>query len=85
MSANFYIVCEETKYVLWIGQGWAEHGMDCFYSGEEKTMDDFHNFLREHENKNIMLRHEFYVHEEDKKYIDYSTKRLIMEPDDAVS
>jgi len=73
MSANFYMVCEETKLAIWIGQGWAETGMECFYSGEVDTMDAFHNFLREHVNKNVMLRHEFHVH--CKGYIDYFTKK----------
>lgn len=49
MSANFYMVCEETKLAIWIGQGWANTGMECFYSGEPETMEAFHSYLREHE------------------------------------
>lgn len=73
MSANFYLVCEETKLAIWIGQGWASSGMECFYSDEKHTMDSLHKFLREHEDKNIMLRHEFYVHQPG--YIDYIEKK----------
>lgn len=75
MSANFYMTCEETKLAIWIGQGWAGLGMECFYSGEDDTMEAFHKFLKEHENKNLVLRHEFHV--VGHGFTDYITKEVL--------
>ncbi len=46
MSDTFYLVCDETKKKLWIGQGWGS--MTNFYSGEKETMELLKRFLNEH-------------------------------------
>lgn len=50
MSTTYHIACIQCKEFLWIGQntthneaGWG------LYTGEEKTMKDFHDFMRKHE------------------------------------
>lgn len=53
MSNTFYLVCDETKKKVWIGQGWTE--MTTFYSGESSTMESLKKFLNDHLRENLRM------------------------------
>jgi hypothetical protein len=63
MSLTFHLICPQTKQKLWVGQGhhYEETNppnqpvMDTFYSGEPKTMELLHRFLKATQGKELML------------------------------
>ena len=77
MSQTFSLVCHETKKRIWIGQGWGK--MDVFYSGEPNTLAALGSFLREHQDKPLVLVCDD-KHEEIWDYLDVLEDRPIGHP-----
>lgn len=53
MSQSFDLVCDETRKLIWIGQGPLPPNteMTVLYSGEPRTMEALRRFLNEHRGK----------------------------------
>lgn len=68
MSQTFYLICHETKKMIWIGQGGKE--MRIFYSGVPATMIALKRFLNDHRGKQLCFEREEWINECD--YEDYS-------------
>lgn len=54
MSTTFHLACIQCKEFLWIGQNTTQNEAGWYlYTAEEKTMKDFHDFMRKHESLTV--------------------------------
>lgn len=68
MSTSYIIACRETKFYVWIGQGFG--GCEGLYTGEEETMENLRLFLNQHMGMPLVfIPHDF--DEESHSYIEF--------------